>query len=1300
MRAILVSVAVVATMGAACAPVFGGWETIASPPFPHGVSAGGGLVTDGQYIYAADLSGDGNSDFIDLNDNGVQDTGELLQDLGIANGSVRFARYDPVAESWEALPTLEPTGVGGDNFSAGNLNRPLFHADGFLYYYQLRSGPNRCVLHRYDLASAPAGAWVEVWDKGSADALLTGNAGMVGVDAPGGPVILHHRGGGTYEFVRTSGLDSGGMHEILTPNWPFTGAHFPRNGCWEYDGHSGQLYHMSGNQLVRWTPSSAYHDASFLTSVPQAGTPLAEFDTVIPSLKDTLGWDPGGSHVNPGASLWGNSLVMVNEPTGQLSGPNGEDTGANVLYMVRGESSDAGWPFTEGRGLVTNGDFARYFPATGATQTLSPAPFSIGKGSDAVYLDGFVYVTQGETRPGAGGGVTSGDGIRRPGDGFARFHLAGDDTDGPLLVPVGDYLRDGFASLAVSAHASGSPEQLFDGDWASACTSDGVNPMVVTVTFAGPTTVGAARAAFTADAHRWSLEAADSESDLAGQSGSYVAVFGPEDVSGTEAHWKEWNATPVRRRVFRFNVERLAGGPSVEIRELELQYPKPVYSVEIGGLSVLANFMQVVPDTAYLRVTESQDLVAEVSLSLGPDRHDASAEATWTSSNPGVATVNGGTVAGVGVGTATIKAAFGEFEAEALVSVVDPQTHDDDFSVAWIQRLPVMDYVWDSAQPDQDGWPAVGSTVTWRARVKSWWPYPREDVAYRWLLDGTVVAEGLTDLGPKGYTDVDLPWTWTFDRHVLRFEIDPANAVAEFSETNNVVETWTDAITVAFWVEEAIYDHFHAHQKELGIGSNGWEDWAQRQVARWNAMFASVHHRLDAPDGVLDRIRLDKITVVSDGALPLSGGLPTNNPDNSDRTTDLVWGFPATGIGMYSNHTDTVDSNPFYFEGSLIHELGHARYLIDVYGFNVFDREDNRRVLIMLDGAYVAGTPYMPRTWQWWDHVYYFAGWSGSSSFQGLMNSLYTRIDRYSAAAFNLIAGHRATRGNSNAPGNIGEFFNDLPDQNTIQLVDWKGQPIPNAVVSVYQATAASDWYGKTFDDVVDASFTADANGLVQIGRNPFTDGEPLRHTYGISHAVAILRVEAAGMTGFAFLPAAWFNLEYWRGNTTHGHYELTVHMIGDTPSIASVVAWPDGAGRRLRIVAGGTSQPTSVVVDGVHASYQHGAWWVASPNGGTVPSQITSEWTGGPVLTETYQPDVPMHLPEIDLSWVNGALRLEWQSRPGYHYFLQHSDNLIDWYQPGWSGDLFGTGSRLEVDDVSGGDLGFSRLGVLRLNE
>src|SRR5262249_18472493 len=194
--------------------------------------------------------------------------------------------------------------------------------------------------------------------------------------------------------------------------------------------------------------------------------------------------------------------------------------------------------------------------------------------------------------------------------------------------------------------------------------------------------------------------------------------------------------------------------------------------------------------------------------------------------------------------------------------------------------------------------------------------------------------------------------------------IDTGNAVAEEEEQNNDLSVYTNAISIGLWVEQTVYNYFLAHQRELsGAHSTSWENWAERQVTRWNdVLFAGAVYP-DTPNGVLDRIRLDKITVVADGALPLNGGLPTNDPDLNDHTVDLEWGFPATLItqsngNFYGNTTSVALDNPFYYEQSLIHELGHARYLIDNYGFNVHQQPDGTGrdgIPISENGANIVG---------------------------------------------------------------------------------------------------------------------------------------------------------------------------------------------------------------------------------------------------------------------------------------------------------------------------------------------------------
>jgi hypothetical protein len=459
-----------------------------------------------------------------------------------------------------------------------------------------------------------------------------------------------------------------------------------------------------------------------------------------------------------------------------------------------------------------------------------------------------------------------------------------------------------------------------------------------------------------------------------------------------------------------------------------------------------------------------------------------------------------------------------------------------DLTIKYIARLPRISYVWGSTNPAVEGWPAVNDPVIWRAVVKNWSDSTLNDVSFKWIMDGQAVDSGFVTIPAGDTTFVDYPWNWTFDRHVLRFLLDPLEVIPEEEENNNELLVYTNAITAGFYVEQSVYDYFHQYQKELGVGSNCWEDWAHRHIKRWNSMFQSAIYP-DSPNGVLDRIRLDKITVVPDGALPLAGGLPSNNPNLNDRTIDLQWGFAATLLNgtFYANHTSISTTNAFYFEGSLLHELGHARYLIDVYGFNVDENGSGSSVAITENGQLIVGTPYMPM----------MGGGVYFTPIQGLMNGQYTWVDEYSTPAMNLIVGHRAVLGNYNAPGNIGVFMQDLPANNRILLKDQNGNALPYADVKIYQAGPRSGvWYGKYFDDTPDLQFTADSTGAVLVGRCPFSPTGQIVHDYGHSTSILILRVEYNGLIGYGFVEVSWFNMEYWRGNTSVGNYELEVNLV------------------------------------------------------------------------------------------------------------------------------------------------------------
>jgi hypothetical protein len=576
--------------------------------------------------------------------------------------------------------------------------------------------------------------------------------------------------------------------------------------------------------------------------------------------------------------------------------------------------------------------------------------------------------------------------------------------------------------------------------------------------------------------------------------------------------------------------------------------------------------------------------------------------------------------------------------------VARPAAAGGDLTVGWIGRSPRLDYVWGSQDPEREGWPAPGQSVTWEAHVKSWFDRDLPAVSYRWLLDGGEVARGHVDLPAGASVTVDLPWTWAFTRHELTFEIDFVGLVAEDEEGNNRLSVFTDALSVGFYVEQSLYALFHEKQHLLaGARSNCWEDWAQRHIRRYNEMAARAVYP-ETPNGVLDRWRIDEIVVVPDGSLPLVplpnegeiAGQPNGHtePNTADRSVDLIWGFPASDVAFYDNFTTVDDTNGFFINGSLIHELGHARYLVDVYGWWVRSGVDGDRVDIREGSTLVAGSSRMPASGPF---VHF-------SSEQGLMNQSYGFIDRYSAIALNRIAGRRATRGNFNEPENIGDFLNDLPAENRLTVRSPTGSPIADADVWIYQATGGPPYYfSKIYDNVADLKLKTDADGRVLVGRCPFSADGRIVHTFGASNVTAIVRVAKGGSASYGFLESLGFNIAYWSGDTEMADHDLFVGapfcpvaspylltpMSDSAPttspvtlswtrvsSASSYEVWASidgGPARRLAVVPPAGKPSLDVSLSG------HVAWWVVA-NRVPCPSVRTGiGFFTAPSLTATF---------------------------------------------------------------------------------
>lgn len=520
-----------------------------------------------------------------------------------------------------------------------------------------------------------------------------------------------------------------------------------------------------------------------------------------------------------------------------------------------------------------------------------------------------------------------------------------------------------------------------------------------------------------------------------------------------------------------------------------------------------------------------------------------------------------------------------------LAAAMGVHATEVDLNVTQIELTPKYNY---DASKNR---PAPGDAVVWHGYIRHWGDETSPvlpEVAYEWRVNGQVVATGvITDFEPlrppfnfdySGYPNpaskpaianaanwpknplaldpnpnnpltvlapstglrlVRLPWTWQAGRQTVELVVDPQNLIPEKSEKNNRIRDYTDAILGGFYVEETTWRYFHLNQHKLpGQGRNSWEDWIQAHMAKQNELYQTAIYPGITPNGISTRVRTDRIIVVPDGMLPLNGGLATNNPERLDKTIDLMWGFvkydPATST-FYSDHTSLVVGNPFFIETSLIHELGHARYLIDSYGFDVHDGA----VQIRENGQLIAGTAYMP--YLAWNALYY--NQSG-----GVMTGPWGFVwSPYEAAMLERIGQDRARCGNMNSPCNIGEYLQELPQNNRFQFTDSNNWPRVNIQVTIYRATGQPVWYGKIFDDIPDAGpFFADENGWVNLGRNPFTGGPNISHTYGLANSVMILRIEqntaAHGkQVWYRFVEASDFNIEYFKGHTQDAYYTFVL---------------------------------------------------------------------------------------------------------------------------------------------------------------
>ncbi|MDD1633983.1 MAG: hypothetical protein LUQ58_00075, partial [Methanomicrobiales archaeon] len=164
-----------------------------------------------------------------------------------------------------------------------------------------------------------------------------------------------------------------------------------------------------------------------------------------------------------------------------------------------------------------------------------------------------------------------------------------------------------------------------------------------------------------------------------------------------------------------------------------------------------------------------------------------------------------------------------------------------DIDVTVISQSPR--YNFDAAKNN----PAAGDQVTFTASVRNRGTAATGAYSYQWYVDGVAIASGTAPTMATGSeVKFNQNWTWQSGDHDISFFADPANAISEKSEQNNLRTIRTTGLRVGFWVEQSVRNYFDTYQypytQQFGIAdeANSWEDWAQRQIDTANRVFAEA----------------------------------------------------------------------------------------------------------------------------------------------------------------------------------------------------------------------------------------------------------------------------------------------------------------------------------------------------------------------------------------------------------------------------------------------------------------------------
>jgi hypothetical protein len=208
--------------------------------------------------------------------------------------------------------------------------------------------------------------------------------------------------------------------------------------------------------------------------------------------------------------------------------------------------------------------------------------------------------------------------------------------------------------------------------------------------------------------------------------------------------------------------------------------------------------------------------------------------------------------------------------------------------------------------------PREGQDVTYTATIKNVGGAPSQGFSGRWEVDEKVgqTFEKKETLAPGAVETVTLQKRCELspsDHRLNPIEVDIEPVGADGRLTNNSLSITEGAVPVSVSIPADLAAKFQVMNY---LGSKSWEDWAQSQVELWNDTVAAQSRFSFAPEGALERIRINSFTA--------SGDRSASIPEEAEPTSANIEFLKRLGlaVGLLNGSVFEIPSSKVEVDGS------------------------------------------------------------------------------------------------------------------------------------------------------------------------------------------------------------------------------------------------------------------------------------------------------------------------------------------------------------------------------------------------